>query len=77
MKKRRRAYKKYDWREHCMQLLSDQLNKAINEQVLKSIDMCILYGVTAVGYRKTETTLKAGLWKITVPINEPYLKKTT
>ena len=60
-----------------MKLLSDQLNKAINEQVLKSIDMCILYGVTAVGYRETETTLKAGLWKVTVPINEPYLKKTT
>ena len=75
MKKRRRAYKKYDWRQHCMKLLSDQLNKAINEQVAKSLDMCILYGVQAVAYRTTETTLKAGLWKVTVPINEPYLIK--
>ena len=58
-----------------MKLLSDQLNKAINEQVLKSIDMCILYGVQAVAYRTIETTLKAGLWKVTVPINEPYLIK--
>ena len=45
MKKRRRAYKKYDWREHCMKLLSIQLNNAINEQIAKSLDMCILYGV--------------------------------
>ena len=48
MNKRRRAYKKYDWREHCMQLLSIQLEKAVNEQIAKSLDMCILYGVQAV-----------------------------
>lgn len=40
MKKRRRAYKKYDWREHQFQCIMSTVRKILAE----AIDNAILYG---------------------------------
>lgn len=74
MNKRRRAYKKYDWQKHCMYLLSKQLTTAEFMQIAKAIDIAILYGEDAIGWKESKLELSAGLWRITVPIREPYRK---
>ena len=76
MKKRRRAYKKYDWKHHSMHLINGQLWMALNRSCGKYIDLVVLYGVDRVESRKETVTLKAGLWKFDVEINVPYLKET-
>lgn len=76
MKKRRRAYKKYDWRQHTMRLISKQLLTAVIKSRTKYIDLVVLYGMNRVEFREETVTLKAGLWEIDVEINVPYLKET-
>lgn len=74
MKKRRRAYKKYNWRLHTMCLIDEQLRIAVETSYKKYIDLAILYGVGKIEHRKEKVTLKAGLWKFEIDINVPYLK---
>lgn len=76
MNKRRRAYKKYNWRLHSMYLIDEQLRTALNKSYGKYIDLVILYGMNRVKFRKETVTLKAGLWKFDVEINVQYLKET-
>lgn len=76
MKKRRRAYKKYDWRQHTMHLINKQLLTAVIKSRTKYIDLVVLYGMNRVEFREETVTLKAGLWEIDVEINAPYLKET-
>jgi hypothetical protein len=76
MNKRRRAYKKYNWRLHSMHLIDEQLRTALNKSCGKYIDLAILYGMNRVEYREETVTLKAGLWKFDVEIIVPYLKET-
>lgn len=74
MNKRRRAYKKYDWHNHCMQLISDQLKRSIIKRNADAIDIAILYGRNALGWKKTDMVLTAGLYRITVTVPTPYRK---
>lgn len=76
MKKRRRAYKKYDWRQHTMHLISKQLLTAVIKSRTKYIELVFLYGMNRVESRKETVTLKAGLWEFDVEIKVPYLKET-
>ena len=72
MKKRRRAYKKYDWRRHTFELLTAQLFEMNMEHLSKAIDLAVLYGEKAVHFDVEEVTLEAGKMKITVPVRIPY-----
>lgn len=74
MNKRRRAYKKYDWQKHCMHLLAKQFTTARFMRIADAIDIAILYGEDALGWKESKLELSAGLWRITVPIQEPYRK---
>lgn len=76
MKKRRRAYKKYDWRQHTMDLINKQLLAAVIKSRTKYIELAILYGVGKIEIRNEPVTLKAGLWKFDIDINVPYLEGT-
>ena len=76
MKKRRRAYKKYDWRHHSMHLINEQLRMAVVKSQAKYIELAILYGVGKIELRNEPVTLKAGLWKFEIDINVPYLEGT-
>lgn len=76
MKKRRRAYKKYDWRQHTIHLINKQLLTAVIKSRTKYIDLVILYGMKRVESRKETVTLKAGPLKFDVEIKVPYLKET-
>lgn len=76
MNKRRRAYKKYDWQKHCMHLLARQLTTAQFMRIAKAMDIAIMYGEDALGWKESELVIKAGLWSIKVPVQEPYRKET-
>lgn len=76
MKKRRRAYKKYDWRQHTMHLINKQLLTAVIKSRTKYIELAILYGVGKIEIRNEPVTLKAGLWELDIEISVPYLKET-
>lgn len=76
MNKRRRAYKKYDWQGHCMKLLSNQLEIASFRRMVKAMDIAIMYGEDALGWKESELVIKAGMWSIAVPVQEPYRKET-
>lgn len=76
MKKRRRAYKKYDWRQHTMHLINKQLLTAVIKSRTKYIELAILYGADKIEIRNEPVTLKAGLWKFEIDITVPYLKET-
>lgn len=74
MNKRRRAYKKYDWHNHCMQLMSDQLKEFVVKANSCAIEIAILYGKDAIGWKSEELVLQAGLWRIVAPVAVPYRK---
>ncbi len=74
MNKRRRAYKRYDWQSHCMQLLSDRFYKDFIRRRCEAIDIAVLYGKDALGWKEDEIVLKAGIYTVTVPIHNPYRK---
>ena len=44
MKKRRRAYKAYDWRTHQWQLILNKTVSEISRRLAQSMDMAILFG---------------------------------
>lgn len=47
MKKRRRAYKRYDWRSHRAWLLQIRYDLCMKEAFLKAMDIALLYGKDA------------------------------
>lgn len=74
MKKRRRAYKAYAWRKHCLDLMTAQLDQLAAKKIGKAIDIAILYGDKAVGWKESESVIKAGPYEYTVTLSEPYKK---
>ena len=76
MNKRRRAYKKYDWQSHSLDLIGKMLDHKIKEFTCMAIDITLLYGRECLAYdMENEETFKAGLWAFTVPLPKPYLRK--
>ena len=44
MNKRRRAYKRYDWKAHQWAIIKHEVVMAISRKMAKAIDNAILYG---------------------------------
>lgn len=66
MNKRRRAYKKYNWMAHSIELIDKQFKKEMSERGNKYIDLVVLYGKKNIEQSHEDVTLKAGLFKFTV-----------
>ena len=66
MNKRRRAYKKYDWMAHSIELIDKQFKREMADRCGKYIDLVILYGKKNIEQSYEDVTLKAGLFKFTV-----------
>ncbi len=77
MNKRRRAYKKYDWQGHSLQLMHRQLEKHRMQRMVDSFDLALLYGIEHVKFAQEPVTLKAGLWKITLDLPKAYVEGRT
>lgn len=76
MNKRRRAYKKYDWQSHSLDLIGKAMDRKIKEFTCMAIDITILYGRKCLAYDMgNEETFTAGLWTFTAPLPKPYLRK--
>lgn len=73
MKKRRRAYKKFDWRAHSILLLNKGLSDVFKKLAYEAIELTVLFGESAVAFKPAEVTIKAGLWTVTFPVSKPYL----
>lgn len=72
MNKRRRAYKKYDWTGHSLQLMQRQLDKHVMQREVDTFHLAVLYGVENVKFKYEAVTLKAGLWKITLDLPKAF-----
>lgn len=72
--KRRRAYKKYNWRQHSVWLIGRQHREIFDESRSKYIELALLYGVDKIEVKCELVPLKAGMWTIVVPVAVPYLK---
>lgn len=48
MRKRRRAYKKYDWKAHQWAIIKHEWGMAVSRRMAKAIDEAILYGKRSV-----------------------------
>ena len=78
MKKRRRAYKKYDWQQHSLDLIGKMLEDKIKEYTSVALQITLLYGRNALAYKMEHMeTFKAGLWKFSFPLPKPYCTKMT
>ena len=75
-RKRRRAYKRYDWQRHSLELLNVQLRNIMMKSAVNAIDLAILYGADRVMFEESIVTIKAGLWKIQIPVRRAFLKES-
>lgn len=76
MNKRRRAYKKYDWQQHSLDLIGRALDNKIKQYFSIALQITLLYGRDALAYEMdNKETFKAGLWSFTFPLPKPYRRK--
>ena len=76
MKKRRRAYKKYNWQSHSLDLIGKAMDRKIKEFLSVALQITLIYGRDRLAYdMDNEETFTAGLWAFTVPLPKPYLRK--
>ena len=76
MNKRRRAYKKYDWQSHSLNLIGNMLDHKIKEFLSVALQITMIYGRDRLAYDMgNEETFTAGLWTFTAPLPKPYLRK--
>ncbi|MBR3346297.1 MAG: hypothetical protein IKG37_04395 [Solobacterium sp.] len=76
MKKRRRAYKKYNWQGHSLDLIGKMLDHKIKEFFSDAMLIAMIFGNDCLAYDlDNEETFKAGLWTFTVPLPKPYVRE--
>jgi len=74
MNKRRRAYKKYDWQGHSLDLIGKAMDRKIKEFLSVALQITLIYGRDRLAYdMDNEETFTAGLWTFTAPLPKPYL----
>lgn len=77
MNKRRRAYKKYDWQGHSIDLIGKAIDRKIKEFMSVALQITLIYGRDRLAYdMDNEETFTAGLWAVTAPLPKPYLRKS-
>lgn len=76
MNKRRRAYKKYDWQGHSLDMIEKAMYRKISEFMSVALRITLIYGRDRLAYdMDNEETFKAGLWTFVVPLPKPYLRR--
>lgn len=61
MKKRRRAYKRFDWKEHKAALLRMRYERCMEEVMNKMINTALLYGMDEANKKKEKFMNEAAL----------------